>query len=173
MFLSFKALSAGFCDCGNPGLNCGAGLIRNGGQDFVAKTTTGWSSLPGFLINIVFATLFLGTSIPSLKKIWKISGPQLAYGQIVAWGQYTVGLGLVIFILGKVFNLPDVFGVLIPVGFEGGHGTAAGLKETFEFFNWSEGTHLGLASATVGIVSAIIVGMALVNWLSEGTCNQG
>ncbi len=65
--------------------------------------------------------------------------------------------------LGKVFNLPDVFGVLIR-GFLRAVWHAAGWKETFEFFNWSEGTHLALASATVGIVSAIIVGMALVNW---------
>jgi len=139
-------------------------LASNGAQSFVLATTSGWSALPGFLINIVFATLFMGKSVPSIKKVWKISGPQLAYGQIVAWGQYVVGLGLVILVLGKLFNLPDAFGLIIPVGFEGGHGTAAGLKETFEFFNWNEGTHLALASATVGIVSAIVVGMALINW---------
>jgi ESS family glutamate:Na+ symporter len=35
---------------------------------------------------------------------------------------------------------------------------------TFEKFGWPEGKDLGLASATVGIISAVIVGMILVNW---------
>ena len=39
-----------------------------------------------------------------------------------------------------------------------------GLKETFEFFGWEAGTHFALASATVGIISAILLGMALINW---------
>jgi len=126
--------------------------------------TIGWSRLPGFLINIVFATLFLGVSIPSLSVIWKRSGPQLAYGQIVAWGQYVVGLGLVMVVLGPIFRIPDLFGVIIPVGFEGGHGTAAGLGDTFTQLSWPEGLDFGLTSATVGIISAIIAGIALINW---------
>ena len=64
---------------------------------------TGWSRLPGFLINIVFAALFLGVTIPPVKFIWKQSAPQLAYGQIVAWGQYVVALSLVILFLKPVF----------------------------------------------------------------------
>lgn len=139
-------------------------LSRTGREDFVALTTAGWSSLPGFLINIVFAALFLGVSVPNIKKVWKIAGPQLAYGQIIVWGQYLVGLGLVLFLLGRLFDLPDLFGVIIPVGFEGGHGTAGGLRETFEFFGWGAGTDFALASATVGIISAILVGMVLINW---------
>ncbi|KQC07700.1 MAG: hypothetical protein APR54_05730 [Candidatus Cloacimonas sp. SDB] len=139
-------------------------LIRNGGENFIAAVTAGWSKLPGFLINIVFAALFLGVTLPKVKEIWKIAGPQLAYGQIIVWGQYVVGLGLVLLLLGKIFALPDLFGVIIPVGFEGGHGTAGGLKETFEFFGWEAGTHFALASATVGIISAILIGMILINW---------
>ena len=46
----------------------------------------GWAQAPGFLINIIFATLFLGEKIPSLKEVWVWAGPQLAYGQVVAWG---------------------------------------------------------------------------------------
>lgn len=139
-------------------------LTRNGGGNIVTITTAGWSKLPGLLINIVFGALFLGVTLPKLKTVWKIAGPQLAYGQIVVWGQYVVGLGLVMLVLGKVFNLPDLFGVVIPVGFEGGHGTAAGLKDTFINYGWENGTYFALASATVGIISAIIIGMALINW---------
>ncbi|MCK4835703.1 MAG: sodium:glutamate symporter [Candidatus Aminicenantes bacterium] len=129
--------------------------------------TVGWTELPGFLINIVFAALFLGVTIPSLSLIWKKSAPQLGYGQIVAWGQYVVGLMMVLFFLKPLFGVPEVFGVMIPVGFEGGHGTAAGLKDTFETFNWPEGTDYTLASATFGIITAITFGIILINWAAR------
>jgi len=134
------------------------------GMPLPAEWTAGWSKLPGILINIVFACLFLGVSIPGFSKVWKSAGRQLAYGQIVAWGQYVVGIGLVLFLLGPVFHLNKLFGAILPVGFEGGHGTAGGLGPVFNELNWSAGKDFALASATGGIISAIIVGMALVNW---------
>lgn len=124
-----------------------------------------WSKLPGFLINVVFACLFLGVKLPDFSTVCKRAGPQLAYGQIVAWGQYVVGLGLWVFVLSWLFKeLPSMFAGVLPVGFEGGHGTAAGLAETFAQHNWPAGKDFALASATLGITSAIIVGMILVNW---------
>ena len=129
--------------------------------------TAGWSALPGLLINVVFASLFLGVAIPSLKQIWRVAGPQLAYGQIVAWGQYVVGLGMVLVLLNPWFGVPALFGVIVLVGFEGGHGTAAGLAPTFERLGWEDGRDLGLASATVGLVAAVVVGMILINWAAR------
>ncbi|MGE4488542.1 MAG: sodium/glutamate symporter [Kiritimatiellales bacterium] len=126
--------------------------------------TAGWSRLPGILINVVFAGLFLGVNIPGFSKVWKSASRQLAYGQIVAWGQYVVGIGLVLALLGPLFHLNPLFGAVLPVGFEGGHGTAGGLGPVFDQLNWPEGKDFALASATGGIISAIIVGMALVNW---------
>ena len=126
--------------------------------------TAGWSKLPGILINLVFACLFLGVEIPGFSKVWKSAGRQLAYGQVVAWGQYVVGIGLVLFLLGPVFHLNELFGAVLPVGFEGGHGTAGGLGPVFDELGWSAGKDFALASATAGILGAIIVGMALINW---------
>ena len=60
-----------------------------------------------------------------------------------------------------------MFGGILPVGFEGGHGTAAGLAKTFEDQNWAAGKDLALTSATAGIISAVIVGMALINWAAR------
>jgi ESS family glutamate:Na+ symporter len=133
-------------------------------NDIPSECVAGWNKLPGFLINIVFAALFLGVKLPGIKKVWNIAGPQLCYGQIVAWGQYLVGIGLVIIALGPLMGVPDQFGVIIPVGFEGGHGTAGGLTKAFTELGWSEGKDLGLASATLGMVSAIVIGMWLINW---------
>ncbi len=124
-----------------------------------------WKDLPGFLVNIVFACLFLGVTPPKLSSLWRRAAPQVAYGQIVAWGQYVVGLGLWVLVLGWLFpQFPGMFGGVLEVGFEGGHGTAAGMGPVFEYHGWPEGLQFALASATFGIMSAIIVGMALINW---------
>jgi ESS family glutamate:Na+ symporter len=129
--------------------------------------TAGWGRLPGFLINIVFACLFLGVAIPRPRELWRRAGPQLAYGQVIAWGQYVVGVGLFLVLLGPVFAVSPMFGGIIPVGFEGGHGTAVGMAKTFEEMGWPAGRDLGLASATAGILSAVVVGMALINWAAR------
>ena len=129
--------------------------------------TLGWSRLPAVLINVVFACLFLGVTLPKVSTIWHRAGPQVVYGQIVAWGQYVVGVGLVLFVLGRVFGLPAMFGGILPVGFEGGHGTAAGMGPVFVERGWPEGNDMALASATFGILGAIVVGMILVNWATR------
>ena len=60
---------------------------------------TTWASLPGILINIVFACLFLGFSIPSLSTIWRERGPQLCYGWTVGMGQYMAGVDISVVLL--------------------------------------------------------------------------
>ena len=129
--------------------------------------TAGWGKLPGFLINIVFACLFLGVTLPRFSTLWRRAGWQVVYGQIVAWGQYVVGIGLVLVWLGPMFGVNALFGGILPVGFEGGHGTAAGLGPTFTELGWEAGKDFALASATGGIISAIVVGMMLVNWAAR------
>ena len=109
-------------------------LVQTIGGSLPEATTAGWTQLPGFLINIVFSALFLGVFIPPIRRIWGIAGPQLAYGQIVAWGQYVVSLGVAIVLLTPVFGVPGAIGTIIPVGFEGGHGTAAGLEPVFDAY---------------------------------------
>ena len=148
------------------------GKAPEGGWSPTAKLlvnwTSGWGKLPGSLINVVFACLFLGVGIPTIGTIWRRAAPQLAYGQIVAWGQYVVGIGLFLLLITRFWpELPAMFGGILPVGFEGGHGTAAGLAKTFEDQNWAAGKDLALTSATAGIISAVVVGMALINWAAR------
>jgi len=138
--------------------------FEGAGHPVPAEVSWGWSKLPGLLINIVFACLFLGRSLPTVSQVWKSSSRQLAYGQIVAWGQYAVGCALVLLLLGPVFQVPDLFAGIMPVGFEGGHGTAGGMGPVFDQLGFPEMKDFALASATGGIMGAIIVGMGLVNW---------
>jgi ESS family glutamate:Na+ symporter len=123
-----------------------------------------WSQLPGLMINVVFAGLFLGAAIPGPRRIWLLAGPQVALGQTMAWGQYVVGLVLALLVLTPVFGLPYASGALIEIAFEGGHGTAAGLTEVFSTFGFADGLDLALGLATVGVVGAVVIGMVLVNW---------
>ncbi len=140
------------------------GLVIFQAVDVPPAVSAGWNKLPGQLINIVFACLFLGTALPPVSRVWKSSSRQLAYGQIVAWGQYAVGCILVLLLMKPVWGLPDIFAGIMPVGFEGGHGTAGGMGPTFDQLGFPEMRDYALAAATGGILGAIIVGMGLVNW---------
>ena len=129
--------------------------------------------LPGFLINVIFASLFLGTITPKIGKICKMALPQLCMGQLLAWGQYVIGLGLVGFLLIPLFGINPAFGNLLEIGFEGGHGTVGGMTETFLQFNWSDGVALGYTVATMGMIMGILLGMLLINWaLKRGHINS-
>jgi glutamate:Na+ symporter, ESS family len=123
-----------------------------------------FSSLPGLLISVIFASLFIGKTIPNLKEIWMTAGPQVSYGQTVAWGQYVIGILLALFILVPLLGADPMVGALIEIAFEGGHGTAAGLGSTFDELGFSDGTDLALGLATVGVVSGVIFGVFLINW---------
>lgn len=123
-----------------------------------------WSSLPGLLISVVFATLFLGERIPSPRRAATLVGPQLSFGVALGAGQYVIGLLLAVLLLTPVFGIDPMAGALIEISFEGGHGTAAGMRESMEDLGFPEGADLALGLATVGIVSGIVIGVGLVNW---------
>ncbi|MDG5500231.1 sodium:glutamate symporter [Marinobacter sp. BGYM27] len=123
-----------------------------------------WSELPGLLINVVFATLLLGVPLPKWKHVWNLAGPQLAFGVSLGAGQYVIGILIAALILTPFFGLPLMAGALIEIGFEGGHGTAAGLQEVFTDLNFPEGADLAVGMATVGVISGIVGGIILINW---------
>lgn len=129
--------------------------------EYVLET---WERLPALMINIVFAALFIGKKIPNVKTVWKLAGPQVVMGYLISFGQYAVGLVLAMFFLAPVFGVNPLSGTLIEIGFVGGHGTASGLRETFEEVGFSEGADLSIGLATVGVISGVIVGIALINW---------
>ncbi|QRN79905.1 MAG: sodium:glutamate symporter [Nocardiopsis sp. BM-2018] len=145
-------------------LGAALGVDAVAGGAFPEPVLESWSALPGLLINVVFAALFIGKAIPSLREIWRIAGPQVALGQAIAWGQYVVGILLAVALLTPVFGLDPIAGALIEIGFEGGHGTAAGLADTFRTFGFPEGADLALGLATVGLVAGVLLGTVLVNW---------
>lgn len=123
-----------------------------------------WGTLPGLLINVVFATLLMGVPLPAPRRVWGLAGPQLAFGLSLGAGQYVVGILLVVLVLAPFFDIPLMAGALIEIGFEGGHGTAAGLQAVFEDLGYPAGGDLAVGMATVGVVAGIVTGIVLVNW---------
>ena len=120
--------------------------------------------MPGFLINVIFATLFLGVSLPKMQDFASSVFSQLTLAQIVVWGQYVVGIGLCGFLLMPMFGVHPAFGNLLELGFEGGHGTVGGMSQAFSAKDWSDGIALGYTVATAGMIIGIVLGMTLVNW---------
>ncbi|MDN5704712.1 MAG: hypothetical protein L0G71_05110 [Yaniella sp.] len=130
----FIALILGPQVIGRIGEGLGWDALADGGI-FSAGVLEVWGELPGLLISVVFAALFLGTRLPSPKSAVKLLGPQLSLGVTFAAGQYVIGIALAVAILVPLFNVSPMFGALIEIGFEGGHGTAAGMAPVMT--NWA------------------------------------
>ncbi len=120
-------------------------------------------SLPSYLIVVVFAALMMGKTIPSPRKIWSNASSHLVIGYGLAWGQYVVGILLTLLVLIPFFDANPLSGALIAIGFQGGYGTAAGLGDVYNQLGFESGYDLALGMATAGKVSAILVGIALIN----------
>lgn len=135
----------------------------------------GWLPLSGnlgtyaaVLIALVFGALPLASPSVSFKEIKERVGPMWAYAQIgmlLQWGFFGL-FGL--FVL-KLFwpELNDAFGIMLPTGFYGGHGTAAAIGSAFEGLGWDEARSLGMTTATVGIVCAILGGLVMIKWATR------
>ena len=142
-------------------LTADQGLLANG--LFPESTTTVWRSLPGLLISVVFACLFLGKRLPAVGEVWQVSGPQIMLGYTLSFGQYAVGLAAVVLVLTPYFGVDPVVGILIEVALTGGHGTAAGLAPTFEEMGFPEATDMALGLATLGLVAGVVLGTLFIN----------
>ena len=134
------------------------------GAEIIPKSISQWLNiLPGILINVVFATMFIGHKHPTTKKVWKQAGPIIAFGNTIAWGMYALGAGLTLLILQPVFGASPAFGAILEVSFSGGHGTAAGLSRTFAQLGWHDATDIAFGLATLSIIVAVISGITIIN----------
>ncbi|MDR2704037.1 MAG: sodium:glutamate symporter, partial [Cellulomonadaceae bacterium] len=123
-----------------------------------------WSALPGLLISVVFATMFLGQKLPNPRKAAQLVGPQLSFGVAFGAGQYVVGILLAVLLLTPVFGTNPLAAALIEISFEGGHGTAAGMRPIFNSLGWEAGADLAVGLATLSLLLGVILGVAWINW---------
>ena len=123
----------------------------------------------GILIAFVFAALpFTSTSkakeVAKVKRMWGYSQG----GMLLQWG---LGGLLGIVILGQIWPLNDSFGITMPAGFCGGHGSAAALGEAFSKFGQDEVLTLAMTSATVGIICSILLGLIFLRIGTKRGCS--
>ncbi len=123
-----------------------------------------WSVLPKYMITLVFAGLFLGKPLLSLKDMWKLAGPQVAFGQTVAWGQYVFAGIVTMVVLIPFFGMPAITAAILEISFEGGHGTVAGMTPVFNDLNFEAGRQIATGLATASLLTALITGVILINW---------
>lgn len=123
-----------------------------------------WRLAPKTLINVIFACLFLASPLMPLKKIWKVAGPQVAFSQMMGWGQFFWASLLALVVLVPVFGASPLSGALVEVSFEGGHGTVAGLTNVFRELNYMDGREIANGLSTASLVSSLLIGILLINW---------
>lgn len=142
----------------------GLAVFQSFPEQIPADVAATVGKIPGFMINVVFATLFLGVVTPPLRSVVRLAFPQLCFGQILAWGQYVIGFAAVGLLLIPLFGVNEGFGNLLEISFQGGHGTVSGMTESFAAFDWEDGIALGYTMATAGMLLAVILGIVLINW---------
>tara|TARA_Y100001968_G_scaffold333371_1_gene395796 strand:+ start:920 stop:2305 length:1386 start_codon:yes stop_codon:yes gene_type:complete len=118
--------------------------------------------LPTPLLTLVFATLMLGRPIPAGRGLLQPVASQALLGFFLGFGQYLVGGIVVLLILIPYLGVDPLMACLIEVGFEGGHGAASIMGDSFEKLGFSGGLDLGLAMATIGLLSSTLLGSILV-----------
>ncbi|QNE90221.1 sodium:glutamate symporter [Corynebacterium incognita] len=114
------------------------------------------------LIAMVFASMaysmqMTGSVKSGARRMW-------AYSTVMFLGQWGLFILIGLYFLQPVFDTPNWFGMMLPVGFTGGFGTAAAVGGALEDAGAEAAQSLGFTSATVGTVAAIVGGIIAGNW---------
>lgn len=124
------------------------------------------STYPSILVVFLFATIFLGKKKRELSPVQMLehAGDTFFYNMASLVGQYGFALLFGLLVLTPLFPmLPDGFAIFLPMGFIGGYGTSTAIGGVLEQHGWEGAQSIGYASATVGMLSAVVAGIVLVN----------
>ncbi|WP_425386900.1 sodium/glutamate symporter [Corynebacterium lubricantis] len=114
------------------------------------------------LIAVIFASMAwsmdIGGSVAKgAHNMWSFSTTMFMF----QWGIFIL---LGVYLFKPVFGTEDWFGMMLPVGFVGGFGTAAAVGSSLEAVGAEAASSLGFTSATIGTLVAIIGGVVVANW---------
>lgn len=128
------------------------------------------SSNMGIYASILIAFIFGSLALTSQRSEAQGAsiGRMWAYSQAGLLLQWAVGglLGLLLL----VYIWPGIgagFGITMPSGFCGGHGTAAAVGEAFRKLGNDDILTLAMTAATVGIVASVFIGLPLIKWATK------
>ena len=119
----------------------------------------------GILIAFIFGALPL-TSQKTNGNTHEI-GRMWVYSQAGMLLQWAFGGLLGLLILNQIWPLSAAFGITMPSGFCGGHGTAAAIGQAFGQLGFDEILTLAMTAATFGIVASVILGLIFVKWATK------
>lgn len=122
------------------------------------------------LIALVFGVLPLSSPKVSAKEVAGRVGPMWAYAQLGMLLQWALAGLFGLFVLKLIWpELNDSFGIMLSTGFYGGHGTAAAIGNAYANATpaWEEAQSLGMTTATVGVVCAIVGGLMFIKWATK------
>ena len=114
----------------------------------------------GILIAFVFASLPF-TSISGSKEFAKVKR-MWGYSQGGMLLQWAFGGLIGILLLSRIWPLNESFGIAMPSGYCGGHGSAAALGNAFAGLGQDEMLTLAMTAATVGIICSIVLGLVFL-----------
>ena len=119
----------------------------------------------GILIAFIFGALPL-TSKKATGGNQEIS-TMWAYSQAGLLLQWAFGGLLGLLVLNQIWPLSPGFGITMPSGYCGGHGTAAAIGQAFGQLGHDEILTLAMTAATVGIVASVVLGLVFVKWAAR------
>lgn len=141
------------------GLFCGKYFLN------ILPFSTEISNYSSILIAVLFATLFLGNKKKaSFKSMMHSVGDTFLVNTSAEISQYGIFILIGVLVLPLLFKgIHAGFGLMLPAGFFGGHGSAAAIGAAFADMGWDEATSIGQTFATIGLLSGIIIGVVLIN----------
>ena len=116
----------------------------------------------GILIAFIFGALPLTSQ--KTKGDNKEIGTMWVYSQAGMLLQWAFGALLGLLVLNQIWPLSPGFGITMPSGYCGGHGTAAAIGQAFSNLGQDEILTLAMTAATFGIVGSVILGLIFVKW---------
>ena len=117
------------------------------------------------LIAVLFGSLFLGNKTKaSFKQMFNRVGETFLVNCAAEVFQFGFFMLIGVAVLPKIFKgMHDGFGLMLPFGFVGGHGTAAATGGVFAENGWADATSIGQTFATIGLLVGIFGGVILIN----------
>ena len=127
------------------------------------------SNQTGTYAGILIAFIFGALPLTSQKTNGNTSeiGRMWVYSQAGMLLQWAFGGLLGLLILNQIWPLSAAFGITMPSGFCGGHGTAAAIGQAFGQLGFDEILTLAMTAATFGIVASVILGLIFVKWATK------
>jgi glutamate:Na+ symporter, ESS family len=117
---------------------------------------------PTILIAVVFAAIPIGAAKIKWKEKFSKVRNMWFYSMTLTLLMWPAGLLFTYLLLDHIWTLPTGFGFALGAGFLGGHGTAAAVGEVFNAQGWEEITDIGYTAATVGLLAAVVGGLAII-----------